>query len=75
MKVGIKMAVQITVNGKKEQIKEGTTVLEVLKSKNIRPEIVAVEINGEIIDREEYTTMKLRRGDELEYLHYMAGGI
>ena len=68
------MAVQITLNGKNEQIEEGTTVAEVLKTKNVRPEIVAVEINGEIIDRDEYETMQLRRGDEMDYLHYMAGG-
>jgi len=68
------MAVQITLNGKNEQIEEGTTVSEVLKTKNVRPEIVAVEINGEIIDRDEYETMQLRRGDEMDYLHYMAGG-
>jgi sulfur carrier protein len=66
------MAVQITINGKKEQVKEGATIFEILKTRNIRSEIVAVEINGEIIDREEYPTTKLRRGDEMEYLDYTA---
>lgn len=68
------MTMAITVNGKKEQIKEGTTVHQVLESKNVRPEIVAVEINGEIVERDEYATLRLKSGDEMEFLHYMAGG-
>ena len=74
IKVGIRMTMVITVNGKKEQIEKGTTVRQILTDRNVRPEIVAVEINGEIIERDEYATTQLSSGDIMEFLHYMAGG-
>lgn len=64
----------VKINGKSEQIDRGLTVISVLKSKNIRPEMVAIEINGSIVEREDYGTTVLKEGDEVEYLYYMGGG-
>jgi len=69
-----RMAITVTVNGKKRELAEGTTVTAFLSDSKVRVETVAVEINGELVMRSDYDGHELQDGDSLEYLHYMAGG-
>ncbi|GJL64660.1 MAG: hypothetical protein NPIRA04_33140 [Nitrospirales bacterium] len=64
---------QISINGKPETI-EASTVSDVLKVKEIDPQLVAVELNTEVIEREHMTTTTVKDGDKLEFLFYMGGG-
>jgi sulfur carrier protein len=64
---------QIKINGKSEEV-EGQTVLDLLKAKNIDPPMVAVELNGAILERERLGTACLKEGDQVELLFYMGGG-
>lgn len=64
----------LKINGKGEEFESGVTVDKLLKDKGIRSEMVAVELNGAIVEREEYTSTELNEGDEMEYLYYMGGG-
>lgn len=66
--------IEVTINGQKEKIAVGTTVADILQAKEVRPEMVAVEINGQLIQRNEYRTLTLVVGDQMEFLYYMAGG-
>jgi len=64
---------EITINGKNETI-DATTILEVLKAKEIDPQLVAVELNTQIIEQEQIATTSIKDGDKLEFLFYMGGG-
>ncbi|MDD5435094.1 MAG: sulfur carrier protein ThiS [Nitrospira sp.] len=64
---------RVKVNGKAEDIEE-KTILEILKTKNVEPRMVAVEVNGELIERDNYETTFLKEGDEIEFLYFMGGG-
>ena len=66
--------VAVTLNGKPENVKVDSTVLDVIQRKNLRPELVAVEYNGEILTREQVNTTWLRQGDQLEIVHFVGGG-
>lgn len=66
--------IEVTINGKKETVAEGTTITDILQVKEVRPEMVAVEVNGELIQKGEYATLALSLGDRMEFLYYMAGG-
>lgn len=66
--------IEVQINGTKEQVEPGTTVSGVLVAKEVRPEMVAVEINGELVPKGKYETLALQTGDVMEFLHYMAGG-
>ena len=66
--------IEVQINGVKEQLEPDTTVSVVLESKQVRPEMVAVEINGELVQKGKYPTLTLQSGDVMEFLHYMAGG-
>ncbi len=67
---------ELTINGKKEIIdKEKLSISELLKIKNVEmPQMVSVELNGEIIDRENYDTVELKDSDVIEFLYFMGGG-
>ncbi len=65
---------RVKINGKPEDIQE-KTILDILKSKNVEPRMVAVEVNAELIEREQYETTFLKEGDEIEFLYFMGGGI
>ncbi len=64
---------QVTLNGKPEEI-QGTTVMDLLKNKNIDPQMVAVEVNAQMVEREHLATTALKEGDQVEFLFYMGGG-
>ena len=66
-------SVAITINGKEETISAGS-VLELLQLKRVEPNMVSVEYNGEILDREAFAATTLRTGDRVEFLYYMGGG-
>jgi sulfur carrier protein len=64
---------RVTINGKPEEV-AGGTVLEVLKTKDVEPQMVAVELNAKILGRDELGSTPLKEGDALEILFYMGGG-
>ncbi len=65
----------IKVNGKEREIAEGITVGQLLDEQRIRREMVTVQLNGVILEREQYDTTVLQEGDEIEFLYYMGGGL
>lgn len=64
---------QVKINGKPEEFQSGT-VLDLLKAKNIEPQMVAVEVNDKVLERDDLDTTHLNEGDQVEFLFYMGGG-
>ena len=64
---------QVKINGKTEEI-AGGTVLDLLQAKKIEPQMVAVEVNDTVLDRNRLATTSLTDGDRVEFLFYMGGG-
>jgi sulfur carrier protein len=64
---------QVTINGKTEEV-PGGTVLDLLQAKKIEPQMVAVEVNDTVLDRNRLATTSLNNGDRVEFLFYMGGG-
>lgn len=64
---------QVTINGKAEEVMGGS-LLDLLKTKNIEPQMVAVEVNDQMVERAHLATTHLKDGDQVEFLFYMGGG-
>lgn len=64
----------IQVNGESRGVGEGQTVAALLHELDIRADRVAVELNLEILDRNDFETRGLREGDRLEILSFIGGG-
>lgn len=63
----------ILVNGKSEEI-EASVLLDLLRAKQIEPQMVAVEVNDTLIERDRLEHTVLQNGDRVEFLFYMGGG-
>jgi len=72
-KYGKEFYMNITINGKREAL-NAETVLDILKVKDIDPQMVAVELNTQIIERDQLEMTAVQEGDRLEFLFYMGGG-
>lgn len=66
--------ITIVLNGKKEELEKELAVLELLKKKNIRPEVVTVELNEKILSRQEFEQTIIRNNDKIEFVYFMGGG-
>lgn len=69
------MAITIFLNGKKEEIKNNISISGLLDAKKMRPEVVTVELNDEIIGKDKYQSTQLKPNDRLEFVYYMGGGL
>ena len=67
--------IRITVGGERREIKESTTISELLTLENVEmPEYVSVSVNEEFVLREDSSSRILKDGDEVEFLYSMGGG-
>jgi thiamine biosynthesis protein ThiS len=65
---------QVTLNGELRNFPPGTTLLDVVRSLNLEPERVAVEINRVIVKRESWPGATLADGAEIEIVQFVGGG-
>jgi len=65
---------KITVNGQTVEIDDSMTVEQVLDTVDVPPNYLAVEVNADVVPREEYTTHRLHTGDEVELVTLVGGG-
>lgn len=65
---------EILLNGKKMEIREETTIGELLALHKLTPVRVAVERNGEIVRRADFYTVRLAPQDQIEVVTLVGGG-
>lgn len=65
---------KVIINGKEENLHSEITILTLLQQRNIRKEVVEVELNGNIVKKENYDKITLKDKDVLEFIFYMGGG-
>lgn len=66
--------VKILLNGKPNEIKADLSVSDLLLKWKVRPELVTVEVNEEILQKLDYDSTVLKDGDKVEFVFYMGGG-
>ena len=66
--------VKIKVNGKKCSINPVMTLKKVITRFKIPLNKVAIELNGNIIDKKKLNKIKLNDNDKIEIVHFIGGG-
>ncbi|MDO5589984.1 MAG: sulfur carrier protein ThiS [Lachnospiraceae bacterium] len=64
----------ITVNGNEIKLEEATSVQSYLESAGYQMKRIAVELNGEILPKYEYSDTMLKDGDRMEVVTFVGGG-
>ena len=65
---------KIQLNGNSYEINNGTNLIELLNKLKIQKNKVAIEVNGEIIEKNKYPKLVLNKGDQVEIVHFIGGG-
>jgi sulfur carrier protein len=52
----------------------GTTIIELIELADVPPNYLAVEVNGDVVPREQHAGHALREGDEVEVVTLVGGG-
>ena len=65
---------KIQLNGDPYEINVGTNLNELLNKLKIQKNKVAIEVNGEIVERNKYPNLILNKNDRVEIVHFIGGG-
>ena len=65
---------KIQLNGDPYEINNGTNLNELLNKLKIQKNKVAIEVNGEIVEKKRYTNLILNKDDKVEIVHFIGGG-
>jgi sulfur carrier protein len=66
--------IKIKVNGKLSMINDNLSILQLLKRLKIPLKKVAIELNEEIIDKNNLNKLILKTNDKIEIVHFIGGG-
>jgi sulfur carrier protein len=64
----------IEFNGQPREVDEEVTVADLLRESRAEARFCAVEINLEILPKDQYATKRLREGDRIEIVTLVGGG-
>ena len=65
---------RVTLNGEPRDLRDGLTVGELVHTLGLRTRRIAVEINLDILPRDDYDGRALCDGDVVEIVHFIGGG-
>lgn len=66
--------IQIQVNGESVAIASVMTIERLLNTVEVPPNYLAVEINGDVVPRENYPSVLVEDGDQVELVTLVGGG-
>ncbi|HEX6925937.1 MAG TPA: sulfur carrier protein ThiS [Longimicrobiaceae bacterium] len=67
-------SIEVVLNGEEREVPSGVTVRGLLEHLDLKPEMVVVERNGDILRRDRYAEVPVEEGDVLELVHFVGGG-
>jgi len=65
---------KIQLNGNSYEINTGTNLSDLLNKLKIEKNKVAIEVNGEIVEKNKYPKLILNKNDKVEIVHFIGGG-
>ena len=65
---------KIQLNGDSYEINHGTNLTELLNKLKIQKNKVAIEVNGQIVEKDKYSNLTLNKDDKVEIVHFIGGG-
>ena len=65
---------KIQLNGDPYEINVSTNLDELLNKLKIQKNKVAIEVNGQIVEKDKYSNLILNKDDKVEIVHFIGGG-
>ena len=67
-------SIQVQVNGKAREVQSGLSVHQLVESFDLNPLLIVVELNREILSRDQFKDVQVSEGDAVELVHFVGGG-
>lgn len=64
----------VKVNGKTVAYQDGMTIEKLIKTLNLDPETIVVEVNQDIVSKESFGSWCLKKEDQVEIVAFVGGG-
>jgi thiamine biosynthesis protein ThiS len=65
---------KLQINGDEKSFESPLTLFSLIEQMGLKPDRVAVELNRDIVPREQWPQTNLSEGDRLEIVHFVGGG-
>ena len=65
---------RVEINGREREIPSGLSVRDLLHHLEVKQELVAVEINREVVPRGRHVQVRVAQGDRIEIVTFTGGG-
>ncbi|MCA1053871.1 sulfur carrier protein ThiS [Rossellomorea aquimaris] len=66
---------KVRLNGKLVQVPEELlTISDLINHYSLSDRILIAEVNGEIMEKGNYDTTKIKENDSIEFVHFVGGG-
>jgi sulfur carrier protein len=66
--------VLVTINGAKSEVPEGLSIEDLVIAKKMPKNMLIIELNGEIVKKEQWKTTGMNPGDSMEIVRIIGGG-
>ena len=66
--------IKIKINGKLSRVEDNLSLFSYIAKLKIPLKKVAIELNQEIMDKNELSKIKLKNNDKIEIVHFIGGG-
>ena len=65
----------LIIQGQKKEYDDNSSIKDILTAEKVEtPEYVTVSVNDELYDAKEFDDIRLKDGDNIEFLYFMGGG-
>ena len=65
----------LIIQGQKKEYDDNASIKDILVAEKVEtPQYVTVSVNDELYDVKEFDDIKLKDGDNIEFLYFMGGG-
>ena len=65
--------IKVRINGEARDV-GGGSVTALLEELGLKPQLIVVEYNRNILDRSEFDATEIQAGDNIELVHFVGGG-
>lgn len=66
--------INIMVNGQPQTLAVGSTIIDLLQAIGVRTDLVAVEVNLDIVPKQQHGSTVVQAGDQVEVVTLVGGG-
>ena len=66
--------IQVHVNGREREVQSGLSIHDLVESFDLNPRLIVVELNREILSRDQFEDVQVSEGDTVELVHFVGGG-